>query len=60
MPELIAYISTGSTLELGDIIATARRPARVLGIKRLKWLEPGTRSSIEVTVIDGMVNMVAG
>ena len=41
VPELIAYISNGVTLEPGDIIATGTPSGVALGMKPPKWLQPG-------------------
>ena len=59
VPELIAYISNGVTLEPGDIIATGTPSGVALGMKPPKWLQPGDKVSIEITAIGELVNTVA-
>jgi 2-keto-4-pentenoate hydratase/2-oxohepta-3-ene-1,7-dioic acid hydratase in catechol pathway len=41
VPELIAYISNGITLEPGDIIATGTPDGVGAGRKPQEWLQPG-------------------
>jgi acylpyruvate hydrolase len=58
VPELIAYISNGITLEPGDIIATGTPSGVALGMKPPVWLQPGDKVSIEITDIGELVNTV--
>ena len=58
VPELIAYISNGITLEPGDIIATGTPSGVALGMKPPVWLKPGDKVSIEITAIGELVNTV--
>jgi 2-keto-4-pentenoate hydratase/2-oxohepta-3-ene-1,7-dioic acid hydratase in catechol pathway len=60
VPELIAYISAGITLEPGDIIATGTPSGVALGMTPPVYLEPGDKVSIEITGIGELVNTVAG
>jgi 2-keto-4-pentenoate hydratase/2-oxohepta-3-ene-1,7-dioic acid hydratase in catechol pathway len=60
VPELIAYISNGITLEPGDIIATGTPSGVALGMNPPKYLQPGDKVSIEITAIGELVNTVAG
>ena len=59
VPELIAYISAGITLEPGDIIATGTPSGVALGMNPPAYLEPGDKVSIEITGIGELVNTVA-
>jgi 2-keto-4-pentenoate hydratase/2-oxohepta-3-ene-1,7-dioic acid hydratase in catechol pathway len=59
VPELIAYISAGITLEPGDIIATGTPSGVALGMNPPKYLVPGDKVSIEITAIGELVNTVA-
>jgi acylpyruvate hydrolase len=59
VPELIAYISNGITLEPGDIIATGTPSGVAMGMNPPKWLQPGDKVSIEITAIGELVNAVA-
>jgi 2-keto-4-pentenoate hydratase/2-oxohepta-3-ene-1,7-dioic acid hydratase in catechol pathway len=58
VPELIAYISDGITLEPGDIIATGTPSGVALGMKPPVWLKPGDKVSIEITDIGELVNTI--
>ena len=60
VPELIAHISAGITLEPGDIIATGTPSGVALGMNPPVYLEPGDKVSIEVPGIGELVNTVAG
>jgi 2-keto-4-pentenoate hydratase/2-oxohepta-3-ene-1,7-dioic acid hydratase in catechol pathway len=60
VPELIAYISAGITLEPGDVIATGTPSGVALGMTPPAYLEPGDKVSIEITEIGELVNTVAG
>ncbi|MCW2907004.1 MAG: 5-carboxymethyl-2-hydroxymuconate isomerase [Actinomycetia bacterium] len=60
VPELIAHISAGITLEPGDIIATGTPSGVALGMKPPVYLEPGDKVSIEISGIGELVNTVAG
>ena len=60
VPELIAYISRGITLEPGDIIATGTPSGVALGMKPPVYLEPGDKVSIEISGIGELANPVAG
>ena len=60
VPELIAYISAGITLEPGDIIATGTPSGVGLGMTPPGYLVPGDKVSIEITGIGELVNTVAG
>jgi acylpyruvate hydrolase len=60
VPELIAYISAGITLEPGDVIATGTPSGVALGMTPPVYLEPGDKVSIEITGIGELVNTVAG
>ena len=59
VPELIAHISAGITLEPGDIIATGTPSGVALGMNPPVYLEPGDKVSIEVPGIGELVNTVA-
>ena len=59
VPELIAYISRGITLEPGDIIATGTPSGVALGMKPPVYLEPGDQVSIEISGIGELANPVA-
>jgi acylpyruvate hydrolase len=58
VPELIAHISAGITLEPGDIIATGTPSGVALGMNPPVYLEPGDKVSIEIPVIGELVNTV--
>jgi 2-keto-4-pentenoate hydratase/2-oxohepta-3-ene-1,7-dioic acid hydratase in catechol pathway len=58
VPELVAYISAGITLEPGDIIATGTPSGVALGMNPPKYLVPGDKVSIEITAIGELVNTV--
>ncbi len=60
VPELIAHISAGITLEPGDIIATGTPSGVALGMNPPVYLEPGDKVSIEIPGIGELVNTVAG
>jgi 2-keto-4-pentenoate hydratase/2-oxohepta-3-ene-1,7-dioic acid hydratase in catechol pathway len=60
VPELIAHISAGITLEPGDIIATGTPSGVALGMNPPVYLEPGDKVSIEVPGIGELVNTVTG
>src|ERR1039457_2788447 len=59
VPELIAHISAGITLEPGDIIATGTPSGVALGMNPPIYLEPGDKVSIEIPGIGELVNTVA-
>jgi 2-keto-4-pentenoate hydratase/2-oxohepta-3-ene-1,7-dioic acid hydratase in catechol pathway len=59
VPELIAYISNGITLEPGDIIATGTPSGVAMGMNPPKYLQPGDKVSIEITAIGELANTVA-
>jgi len=59
VPELIAYISAGITLEPGDIIATGTPSGVALGMNPPVYLVPGDKVSIEITGIGELVNTIA-
>jgi acylpyruvate hydrolase len=59
VPELIAHISAGITLEPGDIIATGTPSGVALGMNPPVYLEPGDKVSIEVPGIGELINSVA-
>ncbi len=59
VPELIAHISAGITLEPGDIIATGTPSGVALGMNPPAYLEPGDKVSIEITGIGELINTVA-
>lgn len=60
VPELIAYISAGITLEPADIIATGTPSGVGLGMTPPGYVVPGDKISIEITGIGELVNTVAG
>ena len=60
VPELIAYISAGITLEPGDIIATGTPSGVGLGMTPPGYVVAGDKISIEITGIGELVNVVAG
>jgi acylpyruvate hydrolase len=60
VPELIAYISAGITLEPGDIIATGTPSGVALGMTPPVYLKPGDKVSIAITGIGELVNTVTG
>ena len=59
VPELIAYISAGITLEPGDIIATGTPSGVALGMNPPVYLQPGDKVSIEIPGIGELANTVA-
>ena len=59
VPELIAYISAGITLEPGDIIATGTPSGVALGMTPPVYLQPGDKISIEIPGIGELANTVA-
>jgi len=59
VPELIAYISAGITLEPGDIIATGTPSGVALGMNPPVYLRPGDKVSIEIPGIGELANTVA-
>jgi acylpyruvate hydrolase len=59
VPELIAYISAGITLEPGDIIATGTPSGVALGMTPPVYLQPGDKVSIEIPGIGELANTVA-
>ena len=60
VPELIAYISAGITLEPGDIIATGTPSGVAAGMTPPAYLMPGDKVSIEIPGIGELVNTVTG
>jgi 2-keto-4-pentenoate hydratase/2-oxohepta-3-ene-1,7-dioic acid hydratase in catechol pathway len=60
VPELIAHISAGITLEPGDIIATGTPSGVGLGMTPPGYVVAGDKISIEITGIGELVNAVAG
>jgi len=60
VPELIAYISAGITLEPGDIIATGTPSGVALGMTPPVYLVPGDKVSIEIPGIGELANTVIG
>ena len=60
VPELIAHISAGITLEPGDIIATGTPSGVGLGMTPPGYVVPGDKISIEITGIGELVNAVSG
>jgi 2-keto-4-pentenoate hydratase/2-oxohepta-3-ene-1,7-dioic acid hydratase in catechol pathway len=60
VPQLIAHISAGITLEPGDIIATGTPSGVALGMTPSAYLVPGDEVSIEISGIGELVNTVAG
>ena len=56
VPELIAYISNGITLEPGDIISTGTPSGVAMGMNPPKYLQPGDKVSIEITAIGELAN----
>jgi 2-keto-4-pentenoate hydratase/2-oxohepta-3-ene-1,7-dioic acid hydratase in catechol pathway len=60
VPELIAHISAGITLEPGDIIATGTPSGVGLGMTPPGYVVTGDTISIEITGIGELVNAVAG
>jgi 2-keto-4-pentenoate hydratase/2-oxohepta-3-ene-1,7-dioic acid hydratase in catechol pathway len=61
VPELIAYISSITALEAGDIISTGTPAGVGLGRNPQRWLRPGETMTAEVQGIGQLVNpVVAG
>ena len=58
-PELIAYISSITALEPGDIISTGTPAGVGLGRNPQRWLQPGETMTAEVEGIGQLVNPVA-
>lgn len=58
-PELIAYISSITALEAGDIISTGTPAGVGLGRNPQRWLRPGETMTAEVEGIGQLVNPVA-
>lgn len=60
VPELIAYISMGVTLEPGDIIATGTPSGVGMSMNPPAFLAAGDKVTIEISGIGELVNAVAG
>jgi 2-keto-4-pentenoate hydratase/2-oxohepta-3-ene-1,7-dioic acid hydratase in catechol pathway len=56
VPELIAYISSITPLQPGDIISTGTPPGVGLGRKPQRWLRPGETIVAEVAGLGRLVN----
>jgi 2-keto-4-pentenoate hydratase/2-oxohepta-3-ene-1,7-dioic acid hydratase in catechol pathway len=56
IPELIAYISSVTPLEPGDIISTGTPPGVGLGRTPQRWLKPNEEMIIEIESIGVLVN----
>ena len=59
VPELIAHISAGITLEPGDVIATGTPSGVAAGMTPPVYLAPGDKVSIGIAGIGELVNTVA-
>jgi 2-keto-4-pentenoate hydratase/2-oxohepta-3-ene-1,7-dioic acid hydratase in catechol pathway len=59
IPELIAFITQGITLQPGDLIATGTPSGVGLGFDPPKWLEKGDRIDITIAPIGTLSNTVA-
>lgn len=60
VPELIAHISAGVTLEPGDIIATGTPSGVGVSMNPPVFLAPGDKVTIEISGIGDLVNTVTG
>ncbi len=60
VPNLIATLSRGITLQVGDIIATGTPSGVGVGFKPPKFLQPGDEVKIEIPAIGTLVNCVIG
>ncbi|KAF4990295.1 hypothetical protein FDECE_14438 [Fusarium decemcellulare] len=58
VPNLIAYLSTGTTLEKGSIIMTGTPGGVGSGLKPPRYLEPGTKMEVHITGIGTLRNGV--
>jgi 2-keto-4-pentenoate hydratase/2-oxohepta-3-ene-1,7-dioic acid hydratase in catechol pathway len=56
IPELIAYISSITPLEPGDIISTGTPQGVGLGRKPQRWLKPGETVTVEIEGLGKLVN----
>ena len=56
VPELIAYISSITPLEPGDIISTGTPQGVGLGRKPQRWLKPGETVTVEIAGLGQLVN----
>lgn len=59
VPNLIATISAGQTLQAGDVIATGTPAGVGFGFRPMKFLQPGDEISISVTGLGTLTNQVA-
>ncbi len=55
---IISYVSTFTTLEPGDLIATGTPPGAGGRFDPPKWLKPGDRVEIECPIVGTLVNVV--
>jgi 2-keto-4-pentenoate hydratase/2-oxohepta-3-ene-1,7-dioic acid hydratase in catechol pathway len=61
LPELIAYVSSITPLQPGDIISTGTPAGVGLGRTPQRWLRAGETMTAEITGLDTLVNpVVAG
>jgi len=58
IPELIATISAGITLEPGDIIATGTPAGVAMGFTPPKFLKPGDKMELEITSLGVLCNTI--
>lgn len=59
-PDLLAYISSVTSLEPGDIISTGTPAGVGLGRKPQRWLRPGEIMTAEIENLGALTNPVAG
>ncbi|ORY98697.1 hypothetical protein BCR43DRAFT_543671 [Syncephalastrum racemosum] len=59
VPEIVSFISQGSTLEKGTIIMTGTPSGVAMGMKEPKWLNNGDVVSVEIAQIGKIANKMS-